>query len=119
MTLLNPQLASGELSGPGALKSYNLECMDADEPRNSQTAGSDQAAWKIANRSPGGESFATSYVILCICLRPLCESPVTNSHTERDQALEELKVYGRNPVDADPIFTREVSCAEPVEGVII
>lgn len=28
---------------------------------------------------------------------------------ERDAALEELKVYGRDPKNADPIFTKEVS----------
>lgn len=27
---------------------------------------------------------------------------------ERDQLLEELKVYGRDPANADPIFTQEV-----------
>lgn len=28
--------------------------------------------------------------------------------TERDAALEQLKLYGRDPVDAEPIFTKEV-----------
>lgn len=28
--------------------------------------------------------------------------------TERDAALERLKLYGRDPVDAEPIFTQEV-----------
>jgi hypothetical protein len=27
---------------------------------------------------------------------------------ERDAALEELKVYGRDPLNADPIFTKDV-----------
>jgi hypothetical protein len=30
------------------------------------------------------------------------------SKVERDAALEELKVYGRDPNYADPIFTKEV-----------
>jgi hypothetical protein len=30
------------------------------------------------------------------------------NNTERDAALEELKVYGRDPTNADPIFTKEV-----------
>lgn len=29
--------------------------------------------------------------------------------SERDAMLEELKVYGRDPRNADPIFTKEVS----------
>lgn len=28
---------------------------------------------------------------------------------DRDEALEELKIYGRDPRNADPIFTKEVS----------
>lgn len=28
--------------------------------------------------------------------------------TERDAALEQLKLYGRDPVDAEPIFTQKV-----------
>lgn len=27
---------------------------------------------------------------------------------ERDAALEELKVYGRDPTNAEPIYTKEV-----------
>lgn len=34
---------------------------------------------------------------------------ILNFITERDAALEELKVYGRDPRNADPIFTKEVS----------
>lgn len=32
------------------------------------------------------------------------------SAAERDAALEELKVYGRDPNYADPIFTKQVFC---------
>lgn len=28
--------------------------------------------------------------------------------SERNSALEELKIYGRDPTNADPIFTEEV-----------
>jgi hypothetical protein len=33
---------------------------------------------------------------------------ITKSGVERDAALEELKVYGRDPSYAAPIFTKEV-----------
>lgn len=33
---------------------------------------------------------------------------------DRDLALEELKIYGRDPKDADPIFTKEVSAQRPL-----
>lgn len=32
----------------------------------------------------------------------------TRDPTERDAALEELKIYGRDPRNADPIFAKEV-----------
>lgn len=32
-----------------------------------------------------------------------------NYFLDRDEALEELKIYGRDPRNADPIFTKEVS----------
>lgn len=32
-----------------------------------------------------------------------------NCVLDRDEALEELKIYGRDPRNADPIFTKEVS----------
>lgn len=32
-----------------------------------------------------------------------------NCFLDRDEALEELKIYGRDPRNADPIFTKEVS----------
>ena len=33
---------------------------------------------------------------------------------ERDAALEQLKLYGRDPVDAEPIFTQKVRWGERV-----
>lgn len=38
---------------------------------------------------------------------PLGKSP-TDGLTERDALLDELKIYGRDPRNADPIFTHEV-----------
>lgn len=32
-----------------------------------------------------------------------------NCVSDRDEALEELKIYGRDAQNADPIFTKEVS----------
>ncbi len=37
------------------------------------------------------------------------EERLLRSCTERDAALEQLKVYGRDPSFADPIFTKQVS----------
>lgn len=36
--------------------------------------------------------------------------------TERDALLEQVKVYGRDPTNADPIFTKEASrtCSPPL-----
>jgi hypothetical protein len=31
-----------------------------------------------------------------------------NSHAERKQQLEQLKVHGRDPTNSDPIFTQDV-----------
>lgn len=36
------------------------------------------------------------------------EQCLLNFDIERDAALEELKLYGRDPSYADPIFTKEV-----------
>lgn len=36
----------------------------------------------------------------------------THPLIERNAAMEQLKVFGRNAANADPIFTREVSEAE-------
>ena len=40
-------------------------------------------------------------------LSRLC--PTINNEVERNAAMEQLKVFGRNAANADPIFTREVS----------
>ena len=36
------------------------------------------------------------------------------TEVERDAHLEQLKVYGRDPNNSDPIFTKEVSGTFPV-----
>lgn len=38
---------------------------------------------------------------------------------ERDAALEQLKVLGRNPQDADPIFTKEVRISVIVQWSLL
>jgi hypothetical protein len=39
----------------------------------------------------------------------------SNIYAERDALLEQVKVYGRDPTNADPIFTNEAShtCSPP------
>ncbi|KAG0645704.1 hypothetical protein D0Z07_8559 [Hyphodiscus hymeniophilus] len=34
------------------------------------------------------------------------------TYTERDALLEQVKVYGREPTNADPIFTKQASRTE-------
>jgi hypothetical protein len=34
--------------------------------------------------------------------------PLTSA--ERDELLQQLKVYGRDPTNSDPIFTKEAGC---------
>ena len=42
---------------------------------------------------------------------------ITKLAEDRDAALEELKIYGRDPRNSDPIFTKEVGyCAIAVMG---
>jgi hypothetical protein len=47
--------------------------------------------------------------------RAYLQSPDKLSLTsaERDAHLEQLKVYGRDPANADPIFTKEAGCTHP------
>lgn len=40
------------------------------------------------------------------------------SMVERDAALEELKVYGRDPTNAEPIYTKEVCMTNTPTGVL-
>ena len=43
-----------------------------------------------------------------------CEQ-YNNTYEERDALLEQVKVYGRDPTNAEPIFTKEASrtCSPP------
>lgn len=44
-------------------------------------------------------------IVCALCAACYCANAST---AERDAALEQLKIYGRKPEDADPIFTKEV-----------
>jgi hypothetical protein len=41
-------------------------------------------------------------------LQPPGDLPLTSA--ERDELLQQLKVYGRDPTNSDPIFTKEACC---------
>ncbi|KAJ2976296.1 hypothetical protein NUW58_g8121 [Xylaria curta] len=76
-------------------------------PTNTSTpcsmAGSSQSSQAVMLSGPAKLSTVTSLV------ETLAEDLTSNTLLphQRDGALEELKIYGRDPRDADPIFTKE------------
>ena len=50
------------------------------------------------------------YPTVGICSH-LCHLSLTSA--ERDALLETLKIYGRDPTNSDPIFTKEAGCTRP------
>jgi hypothetical protein len=69
----------------------------------SETGGSNKAHGQVGFGSTKNKSFTTP----CVAPATLHTHPLTSA--ERDAHLESLKVFGRDPANADPIFTKQAS----------